>query len=388
MTALPRSSSRARRLVVGAVALVASLAVVAGCTYGGSPGDPGALEVGSTRLSVSELNAELDYFVANPSAAQSLLGADVSLIATGGEGADAQRRQLAVGVLNVHAYAALLADAAAQRGVVPGAEEEAGAAQTLASLSTAAVPPPPTLAAVIETLVANQLALTAALEAEAGPVSDEDVRAAYDQSVADPSRFEGFTCSSHILVAFEGTGAEPSPEEDAAALAAAEAIVARLAAGEEFADVATEASDDPGSAARGGDLGCNFPGSFVPEFEAALATLEPGERSDPVRTEFGYHIIRLDAAGVPPFEKVADQIREQLESRQGDTRQQLTQLLAEAATGVEVIVNPRFGTWDAERVAVVPPPGPAPAPTVAGSGELDLGNLDLGSLGLEDVPAG
>ena len=172
------------------------------------------------------------------------------------------------------------------------------------------------------------------------------------------------------------------------ALAGAEAIAARLTAGEDFAAVATEVSDDPGSAARGGDLGCNPPGTFVPEFEAALAELEPGGRSDPVRTEFGYHLIRLDAEGVPPLEKVEDQIRAELASRQGDPSQQLTLLLAEAASRVEVVVNPRYGVWDAERVAVVPPPGPAPAPTVPTSGGLDLGDLDLGDLDPENLPGG
>lgn len=372
--------ARPRRHTPGAVLLVAALAVVSACTYGGGPGDPGALEVGSTRLSVNELNDELDYFVANPAAAENLLGADVSLIATGGEGADAQRRQLAVGVLNVHVYSALVADAAAARSIVPSGQDEASAAQTVASLATAAVPPPPSLTAAIEVLVANQLALSAALAAEVPPVSDEDVRAAYEASVADPARFEGFTCSSHILVRFAGAGGEPSPEQDAAALATAGEIAARLAAGEDFATVATETSDDPGSAARGGSLGCNFPGTFVPEFEAALEGLEPGERSEPVRTEFGYHVIRLDSRGVPAFEAVAAEIRTELESRRGDTRQQLTAALAEVAAGVEVIVNPRYGTWDPARVAVVPPAGPAPAPTLAPPGGLDVGGLDIGGL--------
>lgn len=383
MISVPPTPSRPRRLLLGALGVVAVVALAAGCTYGGNPGDPGALEVGDSRLLVSELNDEMDYFVANPSAAQSLLGADVSLIAIGGEGADAQRRQLAVGVLNVHAYAALLARAADERGVVPNAEDEAGAAQTLASLNTAAVPPPPSLQSVIEVLVANQLALTRALEAEQAPVSDEDVRAAYDAAVADAARFEDYSCSSHILVAFAGSGAEPTPDEDAAALAAIEAVADRLAAGEDFAAVAAEVSDDPGSGARGGDLGCNFAGSFVPEFEAALDALAPGELSAPVRTEFGYHIIRLDSRGVPPFDKVAEQIRTELEANQVDVRQQLAQLLSETAADIDVIVNPRYGTWDAAQVAVVPPPGAAPAPTLPASGE-----FDLESLGLEGLPAG
>lgn len=388
MSAPPPITSRPARprrrwLVVPAV--LAVVALTAGCTYGGSVGDPGALEVGGARLSVSELNDEIDYFVANPGAAQTILGADVSLIGTGDPGADAQRRQLAVGVLNVHAYAALLAGAAAERGVSPTPEDEAGAAQTLASLGTAAVPPPPSLTPVLESLVVNQLALTRALDAEAPGVTDEDVRAAYEASVADTARFERFTCSSHILVRFPEAAAEPTPDQDAAALAAAEDVVARLDAGEDFASVATEVSEDPGSAARGGDLGCTFGGTFVPEFEAALEALAPGERSGPVRTQFGYHVIRLDTRGVPPFDKVAEDIRAELEAGQGDSRERLAAVLVEQAGRTEVVVNPRYGTWDAERAAVVAPPGPAPAPTLPNASPE---GLDLGSLGLEGLPAG
>lgn len=360
--------------------MVCAVVVLAGCTYGGSLGGSGALAVGDSRLSVSELNEELDYFVANPSAAQSLLGANVSLIATGGEGADAQRRQLAVGVLNVHAYAALLAEAAAARGVVPNAEDQASAAQTLASLNTAAVPPPPSLAAVIEVLVTNQLALTAALDAEAGGVTDEEILAAYETAVADAERFEGYVCASHILVRFDGTTAEPSDEADAAARAAIDAAASRLAGGEDFAEVAVEVSDDTGSAARGGDLGCAFPGTYVPEFEAALDALEPGELSGPVRTQFGYHLIRLDSRGVPPFSAVEDQIRAEFESRQTDASAQIAQLLAEQAARTEVVVNPRYGVWDADRVAVVAPPGPAPSPTLPSTGGFDLSDLGLEGL--------
>jgi len=370
-----------------AVALVAVLAVAASCTYGGTVGDPGALEVGDTRLLVSELNDELDFFVANPAAAQSLLGTDVSGIATGADDADAQRRQLAVGVLNVHAYAALLGEAAAARGVVPSAEDEAEAARTIASLGGSAVPPPDSLVSVIEGLVANQLALAAAIDAESAPISDDDVRAAYTEAVADATRFERYTCSSHILIRFPGAGsgaaaAAPTAEQEAAALAAAGQAVARLDAGEDFAAVATDLSEDPGSAARGGDLGCNFGGTFVPEFESALAELQPGERSAPVRTQFGYHVIRLDARGVPPLEKVEAEIRAELESRRGDSRDQLVALVTEAASTVDVVVNPRYGVWDPGRVAVVAPPGSAPAPTTVQSapGAIDLGGLEVGDL--------
>ncbi|NGX15796.1 peptidylprolyl isomerase [Wenzhouxiangella sp. XN24] len=69
---------------------------------------------------------------------------------------------------------------------------------------------------------------------------------------------------------------------------------ARIEAGEAFADIATLESEDPGSAVRGGDLGWNPPGTFVPQFDAALAQLEPGEISEPFRSPFGWHIILLE----------------------------------------------------------------------------------------------
>jgi peptidyl-prolyl cis-trans isomerase SurA len=67
----------------------------------------------------------------------------------------------------------------------------------------------------------------------------------------------------------------------------------RIVKGEDFAVVAQVASEDPGSAAEGGDLGWTGPGTFVPEFEAQLATLKENEISQPFRTQFGWHIIQL-----------------------------------------------------------------------------------------------
>lgn len=120
-------------------------------------------------------------------------------------------------------------------------------------------------------------------------------RAAY----AEPEQI----CTAHILV--------PSREE-------AEAVIARLQAGEDFAELARELSQDPGSGPRGGDLGCVALGRFVPEFERAALALEPGQISQPVETQFGWHVIRLNdrlPARVRPFEEVRDQIRAEIEGR-------------------------------------------------------------------------
>lgn len=67
----------------------------------------------------------------------------------------------------------------------------------------------------------------------------------------------------------------------------------QLIDGADFGDLARTESDDPGSAPRGGELGWNGPDTFVPEFNQALAALEPGEISEPFRTQFGWHIVQL-----------------------------------------------------------------------------------------------
>ena len=79
--------------------------------------------------------------------------------------------------------------------------------------------------------------------------------------------------------------------------------------GENFAAVASVVSEDPGSAAEGGDLGWSNPGTFVPEFEKVLAQLQPDEISQPFRTQFGWHIIQL--LGRRQYDTTEESIRQQ-----------------------------------------------------------------------------
>ncbi len=119
-------------------------------------------------------------------------------------------------------------------------------------------------------------------------VPDEDaLRAAYD---SDPTRFRSDEerRASHILIAVDGNRTEPQ------ARALAEDLAGQLSKGGDFAALAAKYSSDVGSASRGGDLGFAAAGSYVEPFEKALFTLKPGETSAPVKTEFGYHIIRLE----------------------------------------------------------------------------------------------
>ena len=123
--------------------------------------------------------------------------------------------------------------------------------------------------------------------------------------------------SGHILLA-------ANPEGDEDVLVKANEVIARLAAGEEFAALAEELSEDPGSASLGGDLGWNERGVFVPEFEEALFALEePGQHTQPVLTQYGYHIIRLEGVrggDMAPFKDAREDVLADLTEQRSRTR--------------------------------------------------------------------
>jgi len=96
----------------------------------------------------------------------------------------------------------------------------------------------------------------------------------------------------------------------------AKAVISKIKAGAKFEDVAKKESKDPGSGENGGDLDFAGPGSYVPEFSQAMIKLKKGEMTDaPVKSQFGFHIIRLDdtrEAKFPPLEEVRAQIEQRL----------------------------------------------------------------------------
>lgn len=114
----------------------------------------------------------------------------------------------------------------------------------------------------------------------------------------------------HILVRLEKNASEADQKK---AREKAEDILKKLKAGEDFAKLAAELSDDPGSKAKGGDLGLFSRGRMVPEFEKAAFSMKPGELSEPVKSPFGYHIIKVEEkkeALSQPYEKVKDKVKE------------------------------------------------------------------------------
>ncbi len=130
----------------------------------------------------------------------------------------------------------------------------------------------------------------------------------------------------HILVRFQGSRVplkdgqkDLTPEE---ALARAEALRQRILKGEDFAAVAKAESDDTGSGKNGGDLGTFGRGRMIPEFEQAVFSLPVGEVSQPVRTQFGYHLIQVQRRGAQPFEEVRADIEKRLVTELADKTMQ------------------------------------------------------------------
>jgi len=183
--------------------------------------------------------------------------------------------------------------------------------------------------------------LTLSISGETSP--DQASRAYYDSHQDEFTR----ACVSHILV----------PEQ-----AKADGLRARLLAGEDFATVARAESKDDESKVRGGDLGCDITRGtqFVPEFLLAIFAQPVGEVGQPVKTQFGFHIIKVVSRSVPPFDdKVSAQARQRL--TEGGQEKVLT-LLQEAARKADIDIDPRYGTFNKEGTnapAVEPPQSPS-----------------------------
>lgn len=147
---------------------------------------------------------------------------------------------------------------------------------------------------------------------EQASVSDEAVSEFYEQNKGS---FEEVT-ARHILIRFQGSRvpqkegkAELSEDE---AREKTVALKAKIAAGASFEEVAKEESDDTGSAQTGGSLGTFGRGQMIPEFENAAFTQEPGVVGEPVRTDFGYHLILVENRTNKTVADVRDEIEQQL----------------------------------------------------------------------------
>ena len=164
-----------------------------------------------------------------------------------------------------------------------------------------------------ETVDLEYLELALADIAATVELTEEELRAAYEE---EQERFQTTEerRASHILI-------EVAEGQEDAARATADAVAARVRGGEDFAAVAAEVSADAGTKAQGGDLGWIGRGMLVGPFEDTLFAMQVGDISAPVRTDFGFHIIRLDelrAGEVQTFEAVREELAAETRTREAE----------------------------------------------------------------------
>jgi peptidyl-prolyl cis-trans isomerase C len=201
----------------------------------------------------------------------------------------------------------------------------------------------------LELMRANLLATAELKRIEKGVViSDADVKAYYDANKKDYEQVH----ARHILIAPKGSAAAPPAKEgtkeltDAEAKAKAEEIRTKLLAGGDFALLAKSESNDTGSGENGGDLGSFGRGQMVPEFDKAAFAAKPGEVTPVVKTQFGYHIIKVDSHDYTPLEQVKPAIEKTLRQKK----------MQETLEGMKTSAN---ATYDEVYFAVPKPPSSA-----------------------------
>ncbi|AEH44900.1 PpiC-type peptidyl-prolyl cis-trans isomerase [Thermodesulfatator indicus DSM 15286] len=153
-------------------------------------------------------------------------------------------------------------------------------------------------------------------------VSDKELKSYYEKNKAKFQEPEEVR-ARHILIQVPQNA---SKEEVKKAYEKAQKIRERLLKGEDFAKLAKEYSDDPGTKDKGGELGFFSRGQMIKEFEDAAFSLKPGEISKPIRTPFGFHIIQVEEKKVPkekPFEEVKAKVKEEyINQKQKEALQQ------------------------------------------------------------------
>jgi PPIC-type PPIASE domain len=161
----------------------------------------------------------------------------------------------------------------------------------------------------VDNVLANLLAKKITDDAK---FTDADLHAYYDAHKTEYEEAQG----SHILIRFKGSAVPLKPNEkdlsDEEALAKVKDLRAKIAAGADFATLAKAESDDAGSAVKGGDLGSFRHGQMVAPFDQAAFSVPVGQLSEPVKTQFGYHLLKITSRTSKTFEQAKPEIEKQL----------------------------------------------------------------------------
>ncbi len=170
-------------------------------------------------------------------------------------------------------------------------------------------------------------------------VSEDDMKLFYKAHQEDFKAPE-MVRARHILIKVDKSASEDDKKK---AKDKAEGILKRIKSGEDFAKLASEFSDDPGSKTKGGDLGLFQRGKMVPAFEEVAFSLNAGEVSDVVETRFGFHLIKVEEkkeAAIEPYDKVKEKIGEKVRAEFKKAR--VAEFFQEAMkdAGVEMNLEP------------------------------------------------
>jgi parvulin-like peptidyl-prolyl isomerase len=163
-----------------------------------------------------------------------------------------------------------------------------------------------------DSFLANTLAKRVTDEAQ---FTELDLRSYYNSNKGEFEDAQG----SHILIRFKGSSVPLKPNQkdltDEEALAKAQDLRKKILAGADFATLAKAESDDTSSGTKGGDLGTFKHGQMVPAFDQAAFSLPVGELSEPVKTQFGYHIIKITSRNAKTFEEAKPLIEKDLKPK-------------------------------------------------------------------------
>lgn len=321
---------------------VAALVAVLGATgVACKSATPYAAKVNGVVLSKSGLEDEIDAMRGNEKYWEALRANNVPVDGPGGNTATTSS-QFVARILTRRIYFELVRQEIERRKLkVTKADLDLAREQLVSQIGDQEVVDafPKSYVAEIERTTADVYVLQQAL----ADTSDANLRRYYNDHI---EQFES-VCAAHILV-------ETKAQADTIVKDLAKARDKKAA----FADTAKKKSTDTGSGANGGDLGCAPPTTYVAEFKEAVRTQKLGVIGQPVKTNFGYHVIRVDSrAAAKPFSEVKEEVRSTLtDSEQGA----FTQWLTEVSTKADIEVNPRYGTFDTSGQApeVVPPKTP------------------------------
>lgn len=201
-----------------------------------------------------------------------------------------------------------------------------------------------------DSVLANELAKRISEDTH---FTELDLRSYYD---AHKSEFEEAK-GGHILIRFKGSRVPLKPNEkdltQEEALAKAQDLRKQILAGADFAALAKTESDDAGSAVKGGDLGTFRHGQMVGAFDQAAFSLPVGQVSEPVRTEFGYHLIKITERTSKTFDEAKAQIERDLKPQM--TREAVNQIKAHTAVTLN---DAYFGGTPSSGPQTLPAPAP------------------------------